>query len=179
MNICPVSFGKKLYLDKCQIKDNEQNKFVPASLVQFDCNDISDVDEMFAGGQKWQFRQAVACQMYHANDTKDIQTSSYSFFAIENSQKEIVSIAQVKRFGRDLVLDILESEPDKKYKYCGINMISFLKKYALSNNFKRIYIPNPVKTAKDFYTKKCGFREVRNSTALELTKHNFKKPIYA
>jgi len=179
MNICPVSFGKKHYISTCQIKDKEQNKFVPASLVQYDCEDTSDVDEMLSGALKWQFRNAVACQMFHVNSTKDFKTPSYSFFAIENQNKEIVSVAQVKDFGQDLVLDVLESDPDKKYKYCGLNMMNFLRNYALQNNFKRIYIPIPVESAKDFYVRKCGFREVKNSTALELTKHNFRKPIYA
>jgi hypothetical protein len=179
MNICPVSFGKKHYIMPCQIQDREQKKFVPASLVQYDCEDTSDVDEMLHGAIKWQFRHAVACQMFHVNNTKDIQTPSYSFFAIENQNKEIVSVAQVKKFGQDLILDILESEPNKKYKYCGSTMMSFLRYYALKNNFKRIYIPNPVDNAKDFYVKKCGFREIKNSTALELTRHNFKKPVYA
>ncbi len=179
MIINTISFGKKIPIASCQIMDLNKNKYVKANIVQYDCADMSDVDEIRNLSSDWYFKKNVSKNMerdYLLKGTTRI--SPYSFYAMETQRGETIGYAQTKDMGRDLVLDILESEPDKKYKYVGTNMISCLSGLALKNErYKRFYIPNPLKCARSFYIEQCGFKENAKDYTLMLDKQGMKKSL--
>lgn len=152
-----ISFGKKIPLAKCQIQDRTNNTPVNATIVEYDCNDLSDMAEI-KNLKNWTYSKFMSDNMARVFKTKQYFTPSCSFFAIEDDKNEIVGIASTKSVGEELILDSLESSPDKKYKYTGKNMLTFLKDYALSKGLKKIYIPIAVESARDFYINKCGFK---------------------
>lgn len=153
-----ISFGQKIPIAKCHIQDRKNNSVVDATIVEYDCNDLSDMAEI-KNLKNWTYSKFMSDNMSRVFKTKQYLTPSYSFFAIENDKKEIVGIASTKSIGEELILDSLESSPDKKYKYVGKNMLTFLKNYSLSKGLKKIYIPIAVESARDFYIKKCGFKQ--------------------
>lgn len=179
MLINKISFGKKIPIANCQIMDLSKNKYVKAKIVQYDCTDMSDVDDIRNLSSDWYFRKTVSNYMgmdYQMKDTTRI--SPYSFYAMKTPRGETIGYAQTKDMGGDLVLDILESEPNKKYKYVGTNMISCLSGLALKNKkYKRLYIPNPLKCARSFYIDQCGFKENSRSCTLMLDRGGMKKSL--
>ena len=172
-----ISFGKKIELGKCYITDRAKNEPVQASLIKFDCKDRSDSALIKNLGSSWKFNHSIADKMldvyYRQRDTE----SPYEFYAIETQNGEIVGIAQTKNLGREMILDLIESEREKKYKYVGKNMISFLCAEALKKGKESIYIPNPVLNAREFYTKKCGFKITKNEPSMELNKFGMKRAL--
>ena len=175
MSISPISFGKKTRVAQCQIKDILQNKNVNATIYNFDCQDFSDIEEMKKISGNWMFKDDIISKMETVYHLKNYKKSSSSFYAMENNEtKEIVGIAQTKDMYPDLVLDFLESSPDKRYKYAGKNMMAFLSGLALNSGYKRIYIPIPRRVAMDFYIKKCGFNTIHKESSLMLPKRKMK-----
>ena len=171
----PVSFGKKIHIIDCPIKNNRTGKFEFASFVKFDCADYSDIEEVKKADGHWRFKNPILLKMKNVFETKDVFTPSYSFYAIENTQNEIVGLAQTKDCGGDLVLDFIESSPKQKYKFVGQNMVAALCKIALENNFKRLYVPNPIDSAHDFYTKKCSFKDTKDKSSLALSRFGMRR----
>ncbi len=169
-----ISFGKKIPVAKCHIQDRTNNNQVNATIVEYDCNDLSDMSEI-KRLHNWTYSKFMSDNMERVFKTKQYFTPSFSFFAIENDNKEIVGIASTKSVGGDLILDSLESSPDKKYKYTGKNMLTFLKNYALLKGLSRIYIPIAVESARDFYINKCGFKRAGYPCNLYVNCHNAPK----
>ncbi len=169
-----ISFGKKIPVAKCQIKDSVSNKMVNATIVEYDCNDISDIDEI-KNLEDWTYSKCISDSMARVYKTKKYLTPSYSYFAIEDNKKDIVGIAATKSIGDQLVLDSIESSPNKEYKYVGKNMMTFLKNFALANGLNKIYVPIAVESARDFYIRKCGFKPTSFVCSLILNCHHAPK----
>ncbi|MBR6162609.1 hypothetical protein IKQ26_01785 [bacterium] len=174
-----ISFGKKIPIATCDIKDINKDKFIKATIVRYDCSDYSDIEEIRDLSSDWKFRKNVASYMGRDYNTKGTsRISPYSFFAMKTQNGETIGYAQTKDSGEDLVLDFLESEPNKKYKYVGTNMISCLSGLALKEKkYKRLYIPNPIREARGFYIKQCGFKEKTRDFTLSLDKQGMKKSL--
>jgi len=171
--ISPITFGNKIPCAKCQIRDIRQNKNVEATLVEFDCKDLSDIDEMAKLNSDWTYKEDVISNMidlYQIHQMKVPKKSPMAFFALENDNGEIIGFSQIKKENPEIVLNFLESEKNGRYKYIGQNIISCLCSLADSEYFKRICIPAPTSSAFNFYTKKCGFRKLYGDCALVMGK---------
>ena len=178
MNINSVSFGKKIPITRCKIKDLEQNKFVPATFYEIDCKDMDDIDEINNLNGKWQFRKTISRKMEDTHDLLEIDENirkDYGLYVIQKDGGDIVGLSEVKKWFPDLRLEYLESENEGKYKYIGQTMMASLGEVARREKLKRIYIPIPVDSAVPFYKDKCGFREVRDSAALVMNINKTKK----
>ena len=173
-----VSFGKKIPITQCQIKDNKRNKFVPATFYEVDCTDMNEIKEVYQAKGDWQFKNQIAATMedknYAMRDSFFFHQSK-AFYIMQKSDGEIVGMSEVTKMGPKLVLDFIESEPKGKYKYVGQTMIASLCKVMKQENRQKIYIPVPVKSAKDFYKKVCGFKDTEMGSALLLKGNRVKK----
>ena len=58
-----VSFGCKIPITKCQIKDIKHNQFVPATYYEIDCKDTSDIKEVDSLLGEWDFKNAIVYSM--------------------------------------------------------------------------------------------------------------------
>ena len=176
MYISPVSFGKKIPVATCKVKNIQRNKFIDATLYELDCKDRTDIKEVGSLKDGWSFKYSILSdmrrKMYLENSERMV--CSY-FYALENQKNEIIGLAEVMKMYPSLILSYIVSEPDKKYKYVGQNIIGLLGKMALEEKLKEIYIPTPILEARKFYTKKCGFENTREGVALRLSKKGIRK----
>ena len=170
-----ISFGQKIPIGSCKIKDLRENKLVEANLFQLDCKDESDLSELESLDNNWIFKEDILSKMKNTRRTMGFKRSSASFYTLENKEGKIIGISQIKDENPDFVLDYLESEHEGKYRFVGQNMLALLSKIALEKDFKRILVPVPIKEARDFYLKKCGFRSVINDCSVSLSRHGMKK----
>ncbi len=171
-----ISFGKKIPVANCKIKDIQKNRFVDATLYEFDCKDLSDIEEIKKLYGNWHFKNSVANEMrrkysYFKNYKKQ---NNHHFFVLE-ADKEPVGIAGIKHEEPNLILNYLESEHEGRYKYIGKNMINLFGKIAVKNHLKRIYIPIPLKSSRDFYIKKCMFKENKKDKTAKLSRFGMMK----
>ena len=178
MNISPVSFGKKIPIAKCHIKDLKHNKYVSVTCYKIDCNDASDSSDIWKLDGDWEYNDVVA----HNIDEKHrhlkglgVQNSLDFYEMKTDKKKEVVGICQVNKTFGDIRLDYLEAEPENKYKYIGQSMLAILGEVAKAEKMERIYIPAPVEKARAFYKDKCGFKEAKDTTALYLNRNKFKR----
>ena len=54
-----ISFGRKIPVATCQVKNLEKNKFTPATVYEFDCRDRSDMEELREAEGEWEFKRAL------------------------------------------------------------------------------------------------------------------------
>ena len=178
MIINPVSFGKKIPIATCKVKDLQQNKFVSATMYEFDCCDLSDIREVEGKTRDWDFRTSIVHNMEHKYNclTNPLhkRINNDAFYTIEKNNK-IIGITQVTKEDPELIIEYIESEHKGEYKYVGQNLINLLGKIAFKENFKRIYVPNPIPKAYNFYVKKCGFKENKNYGSVYLAKAGIAK----
>ena len=178
MLINPISFLGKIPLGICKVKDIRQNKFVEAKCFELDCKDLSDIEQVKKNTAGWEFGEDIVHYMEFKNQYANIDTDYKPrnrdyFYAIEKDD-EIIGISQVQKNAPELIVDFIESEHRGKYKYIGQNIINLLGKIALKEDYKRIYIPNPVIKARDFYVKKCNFKETKRADSVYLTQGGMK-----
>lgn len=174
MTLNAISFGNKIPVAKCNIRDVRQNKFVEATLVEFDCKDNSDVEEIEKLDENWEYKDVFRDKMKYTRSIMRYKVPLNHFYALKNENGEIVGIAQVKDERPDFVLNHIESKKGQ-YKFIGQNMIAMLSKIALENNFKRLYVPIPIEKARAFYTKKCGFRDIFGDCGVALSTFGMKR----
>jgi hypothetical protein len=178
MNISPVSFGKKIPITQCKIRDNSQGKFIPATFYEVDCKDMEDIDEINNLKGKWEFRKTITKKMEDIHNllkTDKNHRNDYGFYVLQKDGGEIVGLSEVRKSFPDLRLEYIESENEGKYKYIGQTMMASLGEVARREKLKRIYIPIPVESAVPFYKDKCGFREVKDSAALVMNINKTKR----
>ena len=178
MNISPVSFGKKIPITQCKIRDNNSGNFVGATFYEVDCKDMEDINEINALSGKWEFRKTIARKMEDIHDLMEIdsyRSNNLGFYVLQKDGGEIVGLSEVKKSFPDLRLEYIESENEGKYKYVGQTMMASLGEVARQEKLKRIYIPIPVDSAIPFYVDKCGFREQKNGSALIMNINKTKK----
>ena len=160
MKINPISFGQKTPLTKCHIRDNVNNKFVPATFYEIDCECENEIDEVKKSIEGWRFSGAILQNMQKEHDKvqNSINFNNKTFYEMETDDKEVVGICQIRKFPPELILEYIETKGDEKYKYVGQTMMASLGNVARHENLKKIYIPVPLLTARSFYVDKCGFK---------------------
>ena len=177
MNINPVTFGKKIPIAKCHIKDVEQGKFVPATFYEIDCTDINDNNEIY-DLKDWAFRITIAQDIRNKYDyiQKFGHPNSIRIFEMQTDEdKQIVGLCDISDLFSRVNLDFIVSSPDKKHKYVGQSMIAILGDIANTYKHKKIYIPNPIKKAEEFYKNICGFKKCSDSEAMYMSKRHYTK----
>lgn len=166
MNVISLSFGKKIPISQCQIKNTETNKFVPATFYELDCHDESDVEELRDLKGKWQFLGSIFYNMLAKNAyyKKTQRETPNKFYILESNNKEIVGLCQAENRNNNISVNLLESAPDKKYKYVGQTMLASMGNQVINNGGQQLIINHPTIDAYKFYTKKCKFKNGFNAT---------------
>ncbi len=175
MTINSISFGRQIPLIKCHIKDKEQNKFVPATFYELDCSDEQDIETIQDMPGRWGFRNSILCTMRDIMELPESQRKykNYSFYILKKDDGQIVGLSEVSKEGKDKVLQYIESSNRDKYKYIGQTMLASIADIAKQEKCERVYIPNALKEAYDFYVK-CGFKPCGEQT-LSLPSRKAKK----
>lgn len=170
-----ISFGQKIPVLNCKVKDNKQNKFVEATLFQLDCKDDSDLKVFEDLDDSWIYKEDVLSKMKNVRRTIKFKSSPNSFYELENSKGEVIGFVQTKNEIPNLIIDFLESEHGGKYSYVGQNILAMLSTIAIENNFKKIVVPVPIREARDFYIEKCGFKNILGDCAISLSRRGMEK----
>lgn len=166
MKVLPISFGKKIPITRCQIKDNKEKKFVPVTFYEIDCKDDKDIEEIRKLPGVWSYNKPIYSNMKYIHNRlrNPEEYISESFYEMQTDDGEIVGICQLNNRFPDLKLEYIESKGDNRYKYVGQTMMASIAKIAKRMKFKRIHIPVPVITAENFYVTKCGFKHCNDDS---------------
>ena len=162
MNITPISFGKKIPIMKCNIKDTEENKNIPATISEYDCQTSEEANDVFNVGYDWHFHINIGCamQMKYEQNLYDEESSKH-FYVTEDNNGCTVALCETEEKNNEIAVLYVESIPDSKYKYCGKTMLAALGKKLIKNNGDKLTIPMPLDEAYDFYVKGCGFKKTK------------------
>ena len=165
MKAISPTFGKKIPISLCQIKNTETKKFVPATFYELDCHDESDMDELKDLKGKWHFLGSIYYNMLSKNAyyKKTQRETPNKFYILESDTKEIVGLCQAENRNNNIFVNLLESAPDKKYKFVGQTMLASMGNHVINNGGQQLTINHPTLDAYDFYTKKCKFKRGFNS----------------
>ncbi len=156
-----ISFGKKVPLTQCQIKNIEKNKFVSATFCEVDCKDKEDIREIANLTGKWNFKSTIIRNMQIKHDTQDVLSAEElpSFYILQDDNGLIIGLSQVKKDGKNLSVQFIESIRDNKYKYVGQIMLAALGLDTIQHNGDKLIISSPTENATPFYIDKCGFKK--------------------
>lgn len=171
MRISPVSFGKKVPIMQCSIKDVDKQKNVPATISEYDCQTSEDADEVLRMGSDWHYYIDIACDMRNKYKQENFldEKSPFHFYVMENEKGIPVALCETLEEDKDIKVKYIESTHDYGHKYCGKTMLAALGKKLLNNKGNRLIIAYPLPSAYNFYVKGCGFEKMKeNSRYLEM-----------
>lgn len=187
MNISSISFGRKIPRYTCQILDKTTDKYVPATIYEYNCKDESDIEEIKKLDRKWIFKDNIVHGMNvkHSVQTYFKEKSNDSFFSIQVG-KDIVGLAQICTLNGISNIDYITTKPRSEYKYVGQTLIAGIGKHMLKKDGYQMTVNTAVDDAIPFY-KKIGFHESgdylfrmnRNDieTLIEITEFQTEAPI--
>ncbi len=172
-----VSFGKKVPIMQCSIKDVQRKMTVPATIYEYDCQCSSDIEDMLYAGRDWFYNINLACDMkdkYEKENFMD-EISPRHFYVMENQNGKMLALCETKEVDSDIQVEFIETEHNKEQKYCGKTMLAALGKKVIENNGSKLMINIPLNSAFDFYVQGCGFNTLSgNSLKLQMEKHKIK-----
>lgn len=93
-------------------------------------------------------------------------------YSMEDSENNCIAFCEVDHECNDSdILEFIEVAPtsssnnkERKTKYAGETMLSFLTGYAIQNGKQTLIVDSPTQEAKEFYSKKCGMTERKTLT---------------
>ncbi len=94
------------------------------------------------------------------HDTQDVLFAEElpSFYILQDDNGLIIGLSQVKKEGKNLSVQFIESIRDNKYKYVGQVMLAALGLDIIQQQGDKLIITSPTENAKPFYIDKCGFK---------------------
>ena len=175
-----ISFGKKIPVVTCKVKDLSSKKFVPVKMYEYDCREQSDIDEVKNLPVPFSYKTAIATEM----ETKKIAREKYSIdtgishYIIESEQGIPLGIASVKNNEESYGVKFIQTSQNLTHKYVGQAMLASIAQIALNDNRKNFEIYFPTDDAMGFYTHKCGFKHCDSYRNLEMFEKDMKKFIF-
>jgi len=176
MQISAISFGKKIPIMQCSIKDVEKNKIIPATVYEYDCQCSSDIEDILYAGRDWYYNMSIAADMqdkYEQENFKE-QKSPFHFYVMENQNGKMVALCETQETDKDIQVEYIETKHDSEQKYCGKTMLATLGKKVLDNNKKRLMIIAPLQDVLDFYINGCGFSSFPNIFELNMEQNQIR-----
>ena len=180
INSNTVSFGQRIPIAKGSVIDSKNNnKLTPVTVYQLDCCDISDAISLSNAEGTWNLRSNIQSDMkdtYIKNcfdSTRGTDSRTY-YILTSDSDDEILSMAETIRRMEDENIRYIESRRDNRFKYSGQTMVATLGLDVLNKGKPHLGVEEPLPSAYDFYTKKCGFYAV-NDFLLQMDKKRIKK----
>ncbi len=173
-----VSFGKKIPIMQCSIKDVEKNKTIPATIYEYDCQSSDDIEDMLYIGRDWYYYLSVACDMQDKYEKENFreEKSPMHFYVMENQNGKTVALCETIETDNEIQVEYIESKHDSEQKYCGKTMLAALGKKTLDNNISKLMIIAALKDVFGFYINGCGFNKVPDTYGkLEMGKEQIQK----
>jgi len=98
MSISSISFGAKIPVAKCQVLDKRENKFINATVYEYDCKDLEDIFEVGDLDESWEFQDLYTSSMhkkyiYQRDGRGD---TGLSFYCLKNSDDEMLGVCQTE-----------------------------------------------------------------------------------
>ena len=172
MQVSSVSFGKKIPVMQCQIKDIKQNKLVGAKLSKYDCKDYEDILEVSNSCSKWCYIRNILKDMEtkYIKQNRGKENILYDFYILENEEGKAIGFCETESSKECSNIEYIVSKHDNNYKYIGQALIAMVGKSVLNRGGHRLYVANPAPSANGFYTNKCGF--------IRLDERSFLSPLW-
>ena len=177
LSVSVISFGKKIPVTTCKVRNNETRKFVPARLYEFDCKDEADIQEVKNLPLGWSFATTISSEMRAkkvAREKYDISTG-HSFYVLKDNNYSTIGICSLKNDKDNFGVKFIETLTNGTCKYAGQAILASLALLALHDKRDKFEIRYPTDEAKDFYTSKCGFKQGDNLYHLQMDKKGMKK----
>ena len=152
-----ISFGAKIPVAICQIKNKNTQQMRKAVIYEYDCKDISDYWALakIEKEQKWKYADIIAAKADLKCNGRMLQDES--IYSLEDESGKTVGLCNFRETSRNTEVRYIESKSDDVYKYVGQNMLALLAKRAFYSGKKEIRIANAQHNAFMFY-KKCCFQ---------------------
>ena len=173
-SIAPILFGKKL-VATCTIQRNNK----PAECNIFELNKKEDSDYFTKQEYKKDWEENT--YLHEAVYALEEDLPNEKIFVLENKKKQCLGFAliEIRKDSEAMDLSLLETckpysyrNKDRKIKYVGENLITFLAKFAQKENYKKFCIPISSIFAKNFYFN-CGFEFGNAAEGLILEESNY------
>lgn len=155
-----ISFGAKIPIALCQIKNAKTNEPTSATIYEYDCKDPQDVWEIERINSKlnWYFANNIGIRA----DLKYQGCKSYQnngIYSIEDINGKTICLCCTEEYAANTKVKFIETKTGGKYKYAGQAMLAAIAKRMLTNQKQRkMIISNAQEGAFGFY-EKCGFHE--------------------
>lgn len=159
MKIFPVTFGRKIPISQYKVLDKEQNRFIDATVYEYDCKDLYDVYEVSSLDESWTFKELIKTAMHtkFMNNLIGRDDGGKHFYCIQNTKNEMLGLCQTQETENSISVKLLVSDPQKGHKYIGQSMLSALGEIVLKTGKEKLSAKTVLVDVIDFYEKKCGF----------------------
>ena len=180
MNVSLISFGKKIPVSECNVKDLRTRKFVPVKMYEYDCLDQSDIDEVKSLPDTFDYKNAISTEMRTKKNAKEkyFLDTGVSHYVMQTKEGETLGIASLQKDDESWGVKFLQTSQHSTHKYIGQTMLATIAKMALTDCKKRFEIFFPTDSAMGFYTKKCGFKPEDGAYHLQMFPKDMKKLIF-
>ncbi len=176
MNIQSVSFGKKIPIATCRVKNNETMKFEPATLFEYDCADSEDIFEVRGLPDEWSFKEAISSAMIQKRKTMDNHGFNLPthFFVLKNPSNQTIGISYLEDKDNHSALKFIQTDPSKRYKYAGQAILASHARTSLNDSCDKFVVRYPADDVMPFYKDVCGFKDSDEKYSVELDKKGMK-----
>ena len=175
-----ISFGKQIPISQCKLLDKKTDRFVDATLFEFDCKDMSDLYYFKGDNRSWTYKPHLLRDMFfkrenlaYYNSLSEIQKEAINenrYYALSTENDKLVGICETHGTGNQVDVYYLETEENHRYKYAGQSILASLSKQLLNNFTNPVLTVNyPHNTARNFYINKCGFKS-KDAVSLSMSK---------
>ena len=198
--ISNISFGQRFPLSTYRIYSSRNDAFEDATLYKLDCKNPSDFDDVESTINMGLYTKQICSlmhvqRMFYLSKSKlpgDIWSEYFnekedkpacSFYVTKNQEGYTIGVCQTALNGNGEIIEHIETNYDKYYKYVGQGLIASLGKIMLKGNDQELAVYGPKDTAIKFYTDKCGFEYVSsnlltmNRTQMEELVNNYENKV--
>ena len=175
-----ISFGQKIPVAECKVKDIKSDKFVPVRMYEYDCKDQSDIDEVRNLPSCFGYKTAIATDMETKKKAKEKYSidTGVSHYIMQTEDGNPLGIASVRNNEETYGVKFIQTSQHSTHKYVGQAMLASMAKIAMNDNREKFEIRFPTNEAMGFYTHKCGFKHGESHYHLEMSQKDMKKFIF-
>lgn len=164
-----ISFGKRIPISEARIYNKNTREFEKATLYEIDGHDgESDMEELVDSGD-WRYRYEMSANPYSKIDKlanyeklSEIQKKildNNRFYVLRTEDDKLTAICETNGIFNFSDVHYIERDKTKGYGLCGQAILASIIKRMLKKPDAHIEVSDPIKKARDFYIKDCGFKE--------------------
>lgn len=180
MRISSVSFGRKIPVTECKVKNLSTGKFESVKMYEYDCKDETDIQEVLNLPFAFGFKTAIATDMEAKKSAKEKYSidTGVSHYIMQTEDGNPLGIASVRNNEETYGVKFIQTSQHSTHKYVGQAMLASMAKIAMNDNREKFEIRFPTNEAMGFYTHKCGFKHGESHYHLEMSQKDMKKFIF-